>query len=280
MPPMDTEIADELQTLRSRAYGPSADIGTDSAALRRLRELERLVRVPAPVSLDTSAAVDSSLSAENQGLAEAPDAAAQVSERDSTAALDPDHSQTADPDELVADSSADDTGEPRRRRLSWRVRLMWATSIVAAAGIATALTYGLLAISPVSVSSGAPQIATLRPAPRVEVPPGWFGAGPSSRAWEFHWLTLFETSNGMLGGAGDCFAVVTTAAIPAEQEIDQNSWSISGLAYTACRVGAFPATVEMVVDSNAPEELRAAYPDSALQFVKAGEQIGVFLDEG
>ena len=276
---MDTEIADELQTLRSRAYGPSADIETDSAALRRLRELEGLIKVPAPISRDTSAAVGSSQSAENQGLAEAPDAAAQASEHESTAAPDPDDSQTADPDEPVPDPSADDTGEPRRR-LSWRVRLVWAASIVAAAGIATALTYGLLAMSPVSVSSGAPQIATLRPAPRVEVPPGWFGAGPSSRAWEFQGLTLFETSNGMLGSAGDCFAVVTTAAIPAEQEIDQNSWSISGLAYTACRVGAFPATVEMVVDSNAPEELRAAYPDSALQFVKAGEQIGVFLDEG
>ena len=54
-------------------------------------------------------------------------------------------------------------------------------------------------------------------------------------------------------GAGDCLALVTTAALPAEQEIDQNSWSISGLAYTACRVGAFPATVEIAVDSNAPE---------------------------
>jgi len=36
----------------------------------------------------------------------------------------------------------------------------------------------------------------------------------------------------------------------------------------------------VVVDSNAPEELRAAYPDSALQFVKQGDQIGVFLDKG
>ena len=204
-----------------------------------------------------------------------------MSEYDRTTAPDPDRSQSAEPDEPVPDPPADDTGEPRlRRRLSGPVRLVWAASIVAAAGIATALTYGLLAMSPVSASSGAPQIATLRPAPRVEVPPGWFGAGPSSRAWEFHGLTLFETSNGMLGSAGDCFAVVTTAAIPAEQEIDQNSWSISGLAYTACRVGAFPATVEIVVDSNAPEELRAAYPDSALQFVKQGDLIGVFLDEG
>ena len=209
-------------------------------------------------------------------------AAAQASEHDSTAAPDPDHSQTADPDEPVTDSSAGHSTEPRpRRRLTSRVRLAWAASIVATAGIASVFTYGLLAISPVAASSGAPQIATLRPAPLVEVPSGWFGAGPSSRAWEFHGLTLFETSNGMFGaGAGDCFAVVTTAAIPAEQEIDQDSWSISGLAYTACRVGAFPATVEIVVDSNAPEELRAAYPDSALQFVKQGDQIGVFLDEG
>ena len=282
---MDTEIADELQALRSRAYGPSADIATDSAALRRLRELEGLVKVRAPISLDTSAAaVDSSHAAENQGVAEAPVAAAQASEYDRAAAPDPDHSQTDDPDEPVTDSSAGHSTEPRpRRRLRSRVRLAWAASIVATAGIASVFTYGLLAISPVAASSGAPQIATLRPAPLVEVPSGWFGAGPSSRAWEFRGLTLFETANGMLGagaGAGDCFALVTTAAIPAEQEIDQDSWSISGLAYTACRVGAFPATVEIVVDSNAPEELRAAYPDSALQFVKQGDQIGVFLDEG
>ena len=73
---MDTEIADELQALRSRAYGPSADIATDSAALRRLRELEGLVKVRAPISLDTSAAaVDSSPAAADQGVAEAPVAA-------------------------------------------------------------------------------------------------------------------------------------------------------------------------------------------------------------
>jgi len=278
---MDTEIADELQTLRSRAYGPSADIETDSAALRRLRELEGLIKVPAPIARDTSAAIDSSQSAENQGLAEAPDAAAQASEHDSTTAPDPDHPQTAEPDEPVPDGPADHTGEPRRR-LSWAVRLLWAASIVASAGIATAITYGLLAMSPVSASSGAPQVATLHPAPLVEVPSGWFGAGPSSRAWEFHGLTLFETSNGLFGGAGagDCFAVVTSAAIPEELETNQDSsWSISGLAYSACRLGAFPATVELVVDSNAPEELRAAYPDSALQFVKQGDQIGVFWDK-
>ena len=66
---------------------------------------------------------------------------------------------------------------------------------------------------------------------------------------------------------------------PRNRRPTRTSWSISGLAYSACRLGAFPATVEMVVDSNAPEELRAAYPDSALQFVKQGDQIGVFLDK-
>lgn len=278
---MDAETADELQTLRSRAYGPSADIDTDSASLRRLRELEGLVRAPAPSSLGTPAEEDSSQSAGDQWPADAPGVVARASDDDSTAAPDSHYVHTADSVASVPDPSAGHHAEPRRR-LSWRVRLVWAASIVATAGIATALTWGLLAVSPVSASSGSPQIATLRPAPLVEVPSGWFGAGPSSRAWEFYGLTLFETANGMFAGAGagDCIAVVTTEAVPAEHDLDQNSWSISGLAYTACRVGAFPATVEIAVDSNAPEELRAAYPDSALQFVKQGDQIGVFLDEG
>lgn len=279
---MDSDTADELQILRLRAYGPSADIHTDSTAQQRLRELEGLVRVPAPLPRDTSATVDDTHADRGHEPAAEADVPPRVSAHDTTSAPDPDRTRTSGHDEPGATPKAAEDGRPRRRRLSRHVRLLWAGSILAAAGIAAAGTYGLVAMTPVSASSGAPQIATLRPTPLVEVPPGWFGAGPSSRVWEFQGLTLFETSSGMFGNAngGECFAVVTTEEIPKAEESNQDSWSLSGQIYSACRVGVFPATVQLIVDSNAPEELRTAYPDSAIQFVRQGDQIGVFLDEG
>ena len=283
MQQMDTETARELQILRSRVYGPSADLHRDSAALRRLRELEEHVRARASTSLDDPPAGDASRRAAERELAGGADILPPDIADATAAAPDSDPSPSSGRDGPVPGPSTAQSLDPRtRRRLSWPIRLLWTASIVATAGIAASMTYGLLAVSPVAASSGAPQVATLRPAPRVEVPSGWFGAGPSSRAWEFHGLTLFETASGMYGGAssGDCFAVVPTEEIPAEEDVSNDSWSISGVAYSACRAGAFPAALEIIVDSDAPEELRVAYPDSALQFVKQGDQIGVFLDKG
>ena len=159
------------------------------------------------------------------------------------------------------------------------MRLTWAVSIVAAAALAASATYALTWIAPVSVSSGAEQIATLEPVPMVDLPAGWFGAGPSSMAWEFYGMTLFETANGFTSSGGsECFVIVPTEELPAA-DADTSNWSMSGAVHTACAVGDFPATIQFPVDSNTPQELRSRFPDgSALQFVRDGDRIGVFLD--
>jgi hypothetical protein len=266
---MGTDTADELEQLRARAYGPAADIHTDVAAQQRLRELEALARAPETVS-ESSPVAAAQRDAGEQPRQEPADAPPVVG-----TSIDERRKEPADEAAV-----ASETASAPRRRLSRTVRLLWAGSVVATAAITAVCTYGLVAMTPVSVSSGAPQIATLQPQALVEVPAGWFGAGPSSRTWEFYGLTLFETANGMYGGNGDdCLMVITTADIPAEGESTDN-WSVSGLSTGACSVGAFPATVEVRVDSSVPEELRAAFPDSSLQFVKRGDEIGVFQDKG
>ena len=155
---------------------------------------------------------------------------------------------------------------------------MWGLSVVASAALAAGITYAATSMAPVSVSSGAPQIATLEPSPLVEIPAGWFGAGPSARAFEFYGLTLFETAHGYVGTGSDCFMAIPTEQLPAE-DADPNNWSMSGPMHSGCRVGDFPATVEVPVDSGMPEEIRDRFPPgSALQFVLDGDRIGVFLD--
>ena len=135
-------------------------------------------------------------------------------------------------------------------------------SVVAAAALAASATYALTWVAPVSVSSGAEQIATLEPVPMVDLPPGWFGAGPSSLAFEFYGMTLFETANGFTASGGtDCFVIVPTEELPAA-DADTANWSMSGAVHTGCGVGDFPATVQFPVDSNTPEQLRSRFPEA------------------
>ncbi|MFC0198622.1 hypothetical protein ACFFIR_17260, partial [Microbacterium arthrosphaerae] len=194
-----------------------------------------------------------------------------------TAAAEPRRPDESAPALPPADATS---ATPARARLRPRTRVLWALSVVAAAALAAGATYALTSMAPVSASSGAPQIATLEPDSLITVPAGWFGAGPSSRAFEFYGLTLFETSGGFSpGGSGtDCFTVMATEDLP-EPGADTSSWSTQGAVYYGCGVGAFPATVQFAVDSNAPEALRARFTDdSALQFVFDGDRVGVFLD--
>ncbi len=51
----------------------------------------------------------------------------------------------------------------------------------------------------------------------------------------------------------------------------------TGPVYSGCRVGSFPATIAVGVDSTSPLELRAQFPGASLQFIKDGDRIGVFL---
>lgn len=262
---MDAATLDELRTLRARAYGPSADIDQDPAALRRLHELEGRRGAPdaaVPVEPSGHQALVQSEPVEAPLLPTADDGA-EIFAVDESSATEPD----------VPVSARARTS----RRPSSQTVALWTLSVLGAAALASGLTYSLTSAPPVAAPSGATQIDTLEPDPFIEVPVGWFGAGPSSIAFEYYGLTIFESTGGYAAVGTDCFAVVATEQMP-ELDADTNSWSMSGIMYNGCRAGAFPATVQFVVDSNAPQQLRDRFPsDSALQFVFDGSRVGVFL---
>ncbi|MFF2487324.1 hypothetical protein ACFVSU_13050 [Microbacterium sp. NPDC058062] len=262
---MDAATLDELRTLRARAYGPSADIEQDPAALQRLRELEASRDAPDAEAPDEPSVLQAHVGptpVEAPVLPPADDGAELFAIGESS--------------ETESDAPASTRRRKPRRPSSQSVAL-WALSVLGAAALAAGLTYSLTSAPPVEASSGATQVDTLEPDPFIEVPAGWFGAGPSSMAFEYYGLTLFESTGGYTGMGTDCFAVVATEQMP-ELDADTNSWSLSGIMYNGCRAGAFPATVQFVIDSNAPQQLRDRFPaGSALQFVFDGSRIGVFL---
>ena len=258
MQSMDDDIRAELRQLRARAYGPSADIAQDPAALRRLHELEALVDVPTPDVVTASRPAEVAAPASAEPQSSAPVAAPPVP----TGPLAPDRPRRAAP-----------------RPLSVRLLLLWGATVVVTALLAGGATYGFAKITPVAVSHGAPQIATLEPTSSVKLPRGWFGLGPSSMVWEFEGLVIFETGASAIGftSGTDCLMAVAASDVPDPEETDTGGWSASN-PYSGCGVGAFPAMFSFVVNSGSPQQLRAKYPDDALQFVQDGERIGVFLD--
>lgn len=272
---MDTVSRDELQELRARAYGPGADIEQDAAALRRLHELETQSRAATDAAAGATAAEPPSpapIVVRAEAPIEAPVPAPGVPTTPAAAKSSPEEPEPAT-------TAAADLVPPKKRRLSRGIKVLWALSVAASAAAAAAITFGLTYIAPVNVSSGAEQIATLQPVPAIPIPPGWMGAGPSSRVWQFNGLTLFETSGGFYGPTGtDCIAAAATETIP-EADSTPDSWTYNGMMYSACRVGDFPTSLELPVDSSSPDDIRAQFPeDSALQFVLEGDRIGVFLD--
>lgn len=286
MHPMDDTTLAELRALQARAYGPEADIAADPGALERLEELESMLGAPAvartanetpPAGIDPPVAVAVAVAAAPVPR-DVPLASVAPSSPTESVTQEPGPTESA-PVEPAPTESAPVEPAPRRRRSRW-LKLWWALSLVAAAGLAAGATYGLMRVAPVSVSSGAPQVATLEPVALPDIPSGWYGVGPSSTAWEFYGMTLFETSFAMTGAGQDCFTIVRTDSLP-EPDADPNSWSYNGPMYSACRVGGFAATLEMPIDASAPAELTAQFPKGgALQFVRDGDRIGVFLDQG
>lgn len=283
---MDNAALEELRALRARAYGPHADIDQDPAAVRRLRELEAQsngsttrssVDAVGPATTTLLPQPASAAQPELETAPEsAPDPAPEPEPEAPVSAAVPPEGDRAHDEPAVLDSTPGRAGSTRR--ISRPIGLLWGLSVIAAAALAASITLAATSMAPVSVSSGAPQIATLEPAPLVEIPTGWFGAGPSSLVFEFYGLTLFETSQGYIAPGTDCFMIVPTEQLPAE-DADPNNWSMSGNMYSGCRVGDFPATVAVPVDSGMPEAIRNRFPpDSALQFVLDGDRVGVFLD--
>lgn len=274
MPGMDA-VDEELRTLRARAYGPHADIANDPEAVRRLQELEglRSARRAESMSADAMTPAEAEVEPVEQRM---PDAVT-VADAEPDADLD-----TLFPVSPEHPPAADEPGAPQvpaGRR--YRRRTLWITAATAAA-VAAGITYAAVSFVPVSASSGAPQISTLAPMNAIEVPVGFVGAAEGSPAFEFHGLTLFLSSSGLSGVnplEAACLMAVTSDQIPAAEDFTTDSWGVEGPIYSGCRVGVFPATIEIPLTPDAPPELREAFPGgTALQFVLDGDRVGVFLD--
>lgn len=270
---MNSAVDEELRSLRSRAYGPGSDIDRDPAAIQRLHELEEALRTsPVEASIPPIPA-----------MTVAPDEPAPTRVGD--------NHESGPADQAVADGvvTADDVADatvipPGRRATVGRLtKLLWAMSLVVSAALAASVTWAVVWMSPVSVSAGAPQVATLEATSTVELPSGFLGAGPSSAVFEFAGLTIFESTNGFGAGiAGNpCITVLRTEQVPSVEDFDPSSWGFSGQIHAGCRVGSFPATVQLPFTSDLPEELSARFPSgTAVQFVldHDGEKVGVFVD--
>lgn len=279
---MDAALADELRALRARAYGPEADIADDPQAVTRLRELEDLhvrSRAGSPRAAEFPEHRDAVRLATSTAAAD----------RDMDAGALPASAEGAPPDVLQDAPDHVPDEHPRAARSSFIARhrtALWISSLAAAAAAAAAVTYGAVSFAPVAVSSGAPQITTLKPDPTIELPSGWFGRTEDALAWEFYGLTLSLGTTGFNGTAGDrCLSAFDATRLSTPDDSNGGSYSYSGVVYSGCQAGVFPATIVVPLDGRpgdvTPESLRARFPDAkALQFVLDGDQVGVFLDSG
>ncbi|MCK2034877.1 hypothetical protein KZC51_01900 [Microbacterium sp. SSW1-49] len=283
-------VDEELRTLRARAYGPHPDIADDPAAVRRLHELEglRSARRAESMSADAAAPVEAEVVPAGVRMPDEPapgpsalDALFPAApELPSSTELPASPHLPASAEHPVAAEAAITPQEPAGPR-RYRRRTLWIAAATAAA-LSAGVTYAVVSFAPVSASSGAPQISTLAPTTTIDVPAGFMGAVEDSPAFEFHGLTLFLSASGFNGPAtpdAACLMAVTSDQIPAAEDFTTDSWGVEGPIYSGCRVGVFPATIEVPLTADAPPELRAAFPDgTALQFVLDGDRVGVFLD--
>lgn len=262
---MDNAPDDELRELRARAYGPTADIAQDYKAIQRLQELEARRTTIESGSVVTSvsmsnAATSIELPISDDRLPDQPDVELSL--------------ETSIPQERVA--VVHGVAERTRRRR----KMLWIASVVTSSALAAIVTYAMTAISPVSASSGAPQVATLNPSAAVAVPAGWLGADETSSVFDFYGFTLFTAESDLYPEPySGCLIVVRTDQVPAEEGFDPSEWSFSGEQYSGCGVGAFPAVAEVPFGDNVPDELSLRFPSGrALQFLLDGDRVGVFLD--
>lgn len=266
---MDADSERELRELRARAYGPRADIATDPVALRRLEDLEASRAATAAAvagSVDTRA---ESVAADRGDDGRASD---DLLDRlgDDSLWDDPDASAGPEPTESAVAPPA---------RLGRRRGALWVASVVASAAVAALATFAVTSLQTVSVSSGAPQVDTLRLTPAA-VPASWFGAESNATSAEFAGLTIFETP-GWTSESGDrasdnrCLSAAKTSDLPEKGE-DAN---MGGPIYGTCGVASFPTALAIPFSDDLPDELLERYPSGvAIQFVLDGDRIGVFLD--
>jgi hypothetical protein len=267
---MDSVVRDELRMLRARAYGPSPDIGDDPTALHRLHALEAEERA-AHAAAGLIAAGPPNARAASPG---APPPLPPLPPLPTTAASRPAPVVVAAGAPPV--SAAPVRMPPRRWFLSRGLAMLWVASLVGVAAIAAGTTFAAGWIAPIAAHAPSRQIATLTPEPGFTWPERLFGSTQSDTlGFSFRGMTIIRAPRGMVGFGADapCLIAVASAQLQGEGA------GIDGPIYSGCGAGSFPATLQFLIDSNAPAELRSTLPGgTAVQFVLDGDRLGVFSD--
>lgn len=251
----------ELATLRERAYGPDADIDADPIAQARLQQLEADLQ-------GIGGGADPGGEPPGGGPASIEDDPPAAEHDDSDPAAEPaPHPQVAPPPAA---------GRTLLRR---SMPALWALSLIIAAAVAVgmSLSWAAVVFAPISRGSdGISQVAVLTPDAAFEAgEEGFFWMGAARGFTVFEGLLPIAVDGEQMGAEGsECLALMRMA------DYTPGADTIEGPVYWSCDAGAFPATVQFVVDFQAPQQLRERFADgTALQFVLDGDRIGVFSDE-
>lgn len=251
----------ELEALRSRAYGPGADIHLDAEALRRLKELEGEGRPKRPPVVEVPP--------EPVAVAVAPPG-------------------PFEDDEAEPEHPAREVLRIFLRRLS-RVRRSTVLIALGVLAFATAVATALILVERVQedpLQTGAVQIARLSVDSGYEIPAYLLFRDKSAVGFEeFHGLRAVVGAGGFFyggvlseGSEGECMNIY-----PATNGAQSTSNSFSGILPGDCGIGGFPASTQIwSAMEGLPEEFSSAFPEpTALQFVydAAHREIVVFADQ-
>ncbi len=248
---MTAHDADELRALRTRAYGPDADIHDDEAALRRLQQLEAAAVERVGKSVDAPVPQEES-------------------ERTDAAASDDAPRADVDTDADAAESTAAERPASTIVRRPKRLALWWIASVLVAVVVAVSVT----AFVSRRVQADAREVAVLG-VDRAYAIPDFYGSDSQSLGFvPLHGLRVISTTAPWMGSVVDgCVSVFD------ESKVVISSDSIRGELWSGCGAGAFEPTIEIKVTPEMPAELRAAFPvGTALQFILDGSEVIVLSD--
>ncbi|MDJ1113341.1 hypothetical protein [Microbacterium dauci] len=272
----------ELERLRARAYGRDADIAVDPAALARLRYLEgaqagAVVTAPPKPPSPVEAPPVGGVIDEVPGASER--AAAAVESTDDPA-----------PSASAAGEFRAEVFERAASTPLWRRRGVLVAAAAVAGMLVGALGMQVFAPAPaVSVETGAVLADTVRADPSLEWPAIFGPSDDEHRVWSYRGLTIMTSTAlryiGSANSESDCLMALESAALEPylgpDADDGSSGYSIDGMQLTGCAAGAFPATLQFIVDQNAPSALRARFADgTAVQIVLQGDDLRVFEHTG
>lgn len=248
---MGDSFDDELHALRSRAYGPDADISGDPVALARLRHLESQTRTGALIEVPPRPPAPSLPAVPSVSFSEPSDVRPATPAAGSVAAAAPD----------VSTEPTEATVLVRRRRLP--VIAAAAISAVAAAAITVPVTLWSAA------QSDRPD-AVLKP---LDAPVDDVFFSPESEAQRFEDFFGIRVTTGIGAEGVSCLLV----------ELDpQDDPSFTGGATRGgCSAPGFEAVVDVsLTEQDVPETVRDALGDvSGIRFSVEGDEVFVYLSD-